>query len=213
MSNTLPRSHICITDEIEAYSAQIASEVQGHRVVHYLRDDFLIEDARAVIAEAYISEEREKFLVLGAKSFNVVSQNALLKILEEPPRNIVFVLITQQKSALLPTIRSRLSMKKLTQGSQYVPLELSLSTLELSSLFEFVKANERLGRHELHSLLERLYRQAVFVESMTLSKEQLEAFDLAYRLVRLNARAQTLLLALLATFLKPVPKGGPRHVR
>lgn len=213
MSSTLPRSHICITDAIEAYAAQIASEVQGHRVVSYLRDDFLIEDARAVVAEAYISEEREKFLVLGAKSFNVVSQNALLKILEEPPRNIVFILIAPQKSALLPTIRSRLSMKKLTQPSQYEPLELSLSRLELSSLFEFVKANERLGRHELQSLLERLYRQAVFVESMMLSKEQLEAFDLAYRLVRLNARAQTLLVALLATFLKPVAKGGVRHAR
>ncbi len=213
MNSELPRSHICITDAIESYAAQITAAAAGHRVITYLRDDFLIEDARAVVAEAYISEEQEKFLVLGAKSFNSVSQNALLKMLEEPPRHIVFILIAPQKLALLPTVRSRLSIKKLTQPLQYEPLSLSLSRLELSDLFDFVKANERLGKHELQYLLEQLYRQAVYVESMVLERGQLEAFELSYRLVRLNVKAQTLLVMLLSTFLKPTTKAVRHHAR
>ena len=35
------------------------------------------------------------------------SANALLKILEEPPKNTIFILVTDKKSALLPTIMSR----------------------------------------------------------------------------------------------------------
>ena len=33
--------------------------------------------------------------------------NAALKMLEEPPRGVVFILITHEESGLLPTIRSR----------------------------------------------------------------------------------------------------------
>ncbi len=36
------------------------------------------------------------------------SRNALLKILEEPPEDVIFILTTTQKSSLLPTILSRL---------------------------------------------------------------------------------------------------------
>ena len=36
------------------------------------------------------------------------SKNALLKILEEPPKNLTFILLTTNRNALLPTILSRL---------------------------------------------------------------------------------------------------------
>lgn len=39
------------------------------------------------------------------------AQNALLKILEEPPKNVFIVLWAQDKSQLLPTIRSRVVIK------------------------------------------------------------------------------------------------------
>lgn len=201
MSGELPRSHICITDAPEQYAAEIMQKTQGHRVVSFLRDDFLIEDARSVVAEAYISEEREKFLILGAKSFNTVSQNALLKILEEPPRNIVFILIAPSKSLFLPTIRSRLPMHKNLQNPTREPLELSLRHLDLATLFAFVKAYERLKKHELHALIEAIYYQAAHVEGVLLTQEQLDGFDLAYRLAELNGRTQSLLVMLLMRFL------------
>ena len=52
--------------------------------------------------KAYIIEEADKM--------NVNAQNALLKILEEPPTDIYFFLITEKASDLLPTVRSRAIM-------------------------------------------------------------------------------------------------------
>ena len=42
-----------------------------------------------------------------AHKLTIEAQNALLKILEEPPKNIIIILEAQNKEGLLPTIRSR----------------------------------------------------------------------------------------------------------
>jgi DNA polymerase-3 subunit delta' len=46
-------------------------------------------------------------LVDPADSLNLAAANALLKVLEEPPLNTVFALVSDQPRRLLPTIRSR----------------------------------------------------------------------------------------------------------
>jgi DNA polymerase III subunit delta' len=46
-------------------------------------------------------------IILDAHLMNDQSQNALLKNLEEPPEDIIFILITSRKEDLLPTIQSR----------------------------------------------------------------------------------------------------------
>lgn len=46
-------------------------------------------------------------LIDDADTMNRNAQNALLKILEEPPKNTLIVLITHRLGALIPTIRSR----------------------------------------------------------------------------------------------------------
>jgi DNA polymerase-3 subunit delta' len=46
-------------------------------------------------------------LIYPAEAMNTASANALLKKLEEPPENVLFILVTHQAQRLLPTIRSR----------------------------------------------------------------------------------------------------------
>jgi DNA polymerase-3 subunit delta' len=46
-------------------------------------------------------------LIHPAESLNRFAQNAILKMLEEPPQKTFFILLTAQAGALLPTIRSR----------------------------------------------------------------------------------------------------------
>lgn len=46
-------------------------------------------------------------LVSPAEALNIASANALLKMLEEPPVNTLFILVASQPQQLLPTIRSR----------------------------------------------------------------------------------------------------------
>lgn len=52
-------------------------------------------------------------IVDGAEDFNTSSQNALLKILEEPPAKTALILTTTQPGSFLPTIRSRCRMMHL----------------------------------------------------------------------------------------------------
>jgi len=198
-------SHILIADDVEEAYTGLGTRLQGERIVSYIREDFLIEDAKAAMAEAYISEERTKYLILGAKSFNAVSQNALLKVLEEPPSNIVFILIATSKSIFLPTIRSRMPMVQQQSRHVAIPVDIVLRTLDLDRLFKFVKAHERSKRHDAQALIEGVFHQAVVNEQLILTPRQSDAFEKAYRLIGLNGRMQTILVMLLMTFL-PEPR-------
>ena len=145
---------ILITERFEERSLEIQENLLPLRCVLFIREDFKIEDAKEVISEAYKSESQTKTLILGAKSFTVPAQNALLKILEEPPRNIAFILLAPNKSTFLPTVRSRLSLIQERYEKQYKPIELSLRTLDLSSMFAWVKAHEKVKKHEAKELIE-----------------------------------------------------------
>lgn len=71
---------------------------------------FHIDAIREVRLSAYIkpNEGRAKvYILLGAQNMTVQAQNALLKIIEEPPPHGVFILTCDNRSKLLPTILSR----------------------------------------------------------------------------------------------------------
>lgn len=204
---TRERGGILITKNVEERAEQIAHTLHPLRCVTFLSDDFKIEDAKEVIAEAYKSEENTKTLILGAKSFTVPAQNALLKILEEPPRNIVFILIAPNKSTFLPTVRSRLTLHSEHETLQYEPLEISLKTLDLREMFSWVKEHEKLKKHEAKELVMRLWHHAIYDENLLLSEIQINAFDKAIRLIELNSRFQSILVMLLMNFLKESKRG------
>lgn len=70
----------------------------------------LVDQVRAIRAAAYLSpvEGRVKvFIVSDAHKLNPAASNALLKVLEEPPGDVVIVLITEAPEDLLETVVSR----------------------------------------------------------------------------------------------------------
>lgn len=194
-------SHIIICDNVEERSALLQQSLAPHRVVTFVRDEFKIDDSKAVMAEAYIAEEEVKYLLLAAKTFNTISQNALLKLLEEPPRNIELVVITESKSTLLPTVRSRLKIVKEQRAVLHKELDIKLTALNLSTLFDFVKAHDRLSKHDAKLLIESLYHRATVIDGIVLSAKQIDIFERSYRLLELNGRLQTILVTLLMSFL------------
>lgn len=60
------------------------------------------------------------------------AQNALLKTLEEPPPNTYIIGTTNNPEALLPTIRSRMSIVRLTEASQKPDTTLLLKLMNAS---------------------------------------------------------------------------------
>lgn len=67
-----------------------------------------VEQIREFIALSSSKEVRDRyFIITPADAMNEAAQNAFLKTLEEPKPFCHFVLLTEQPSALLPTILSR----------------------------------------------------------------------------------------------------------
>ena len=74
---------------------------------------FSVDYIREIRDEAFIipNEADRKVIVLsGAETMNVSAQNAFLKILEEPPEAVRFILLCPAKSVFIPTILSRVTV-------------------------------------------------------------------------------------------------------
>ncbi|HIU31306.1 MAG TPA: ATP-binding protein [Candidatus Caccousia avistercoris] len=82
---------------------------------------FHVETVRSIREDAYVKPNeaaRRVFLLLEAQAMSEQAQNALLKVLEEPPPNVVFLLTAPSASALLPTVRSRAQLFRLPEEEQ-----------------------------------------------------------------------------------------------
>jgi DNA polymerase-3 subunit delta' len=86
----------------------------SHPDVHVVRPEgaasYLVEQVRDLIRDASLApvEGPKKVYIVGdADLFNDSSANAFLKTLEEPPDDVVFILMAHAYDAVLPTIASR----------------------------------------------------------------------------------------------------------
>jgi DNA polymerase-3 subunit delta' len=74
------------------------------------KKDIAVDDVRKIapFLRLTAAEGGWRVVVLdGADGMNRAGQNAVLKILEEPPKGALLMLLTERPSSLLPTIRSR----------------------------------------------------------------------------------------------------------
>jgi hypothetical protein len=81
---------------------------------------FPVDAIRQIRTGAYIrpnEASRKVYRLLGVQNMAEPAQNALLKVLEEPPKNVLFILTAVSASALLPTIRSRVQIFTLEDGA------------------------------------------------------------------------------------------------
>ena len=75
----------------------------------YLYDSIPINQVRNMEAWAHIKSEegRKTVIIENADRMQTSVRNALLKILEEPPLDVVFILLTSKRNAIMQTILSR----------------------------------------------------------------------------------------------------------
>ena len=81
---------------------------------------------------------------------NLNSANAILKVLEEPPDNSLFLIISQSPKSIIPTIRSRcleLKFERLKDDLLFDYLKQTMPDIEVNSIKEVVKISQgSLGR-------------------------------------------------------------------
>lgn len=74
------------------------------------RKNISVDQIRALRQQVFVKAhiaDRRVFVIDRADTMNDQAQNALLKVLEEPPAGVVFILIAASRTALLDTIISR----------------------------------------------------------------------------------------------------------
>jgi len=202
----IERSTLFIVDDIQLTINKIITTLPLHssRVIQNEEDgktEFQMQHAQKAIKEAYISARNTKYILLCGDSFRVEAQNSLLKLLEEPPRNIIFILITKSKNSILPTILSRIQLSYRKIKKEFEQCLLDINNLDLKKIYMFIKENQRVSKVELKDIIESIL-YAYHKNNIKLSQDQLNSFDRAMRLIELNSRPVHILTTLLINLVK-----------
>ncbi len=185
------QNQIIITNDFEDCVRSLQELVPPHNFTHIMRDEFKIEDAKEAIQKAYITTKEPKLLVLSAKRFNIYAQNALLKILEEPPSKSFFMLLAPGKSTFLPTILSRLPVVTLQEKMHE---ELEFDDFDLEKLYNLVQEKKRASKSEAKAIIKAMLRYAL-KKKFPLSKRELEYFSDAIKLIELNSNVANVFIS------------------
>ena len=197
------KSHILLVDDIqETLDKQILLYPKhSTRVIkNEEKDEFQIAQANLAIKEAYIATSEVKYIFLCGANFRVEAQNSLLKILEEPPLNIVFIILTNTKNTLLPTIYSRLPYKNLKNLQIKSESILDIKKLDLKDIYNFLKDNQKISKDEAKIVLEEILIK-VKNEKIELKEKELEVFSKSIKLLDLNSKPINVLTLLFLTLL------------
>lgn len=95
-----------------------------------------VGQVRTLRAEAFVKphmSERRVFIINTAETMNESAQNAFLKVLEEPPEGVVFILVSLSASELLETVVSRCT-------------RLSLAPPDIDTAVRYISENTDYGR-------------------------------------------------------------------
>lgn len=192
------RSHILIASPLE----EGINSIEYNNIIKFVRvDNFLVDDVALVVEKAYLTSQEPEVLLLASKNFSVVVQNRLLKILEEPPKNKIFVLITENKSILLDTILSRLPLFYGNNKKEEENLELDVSSLNLKLIYEFVQKHKRADSIKIKRIIEVLFKEVINSKVFILDTQTLKLFDNSTELLTKGGIPSFILLTLLLKLL------------
>ncbi len=105
---------------------------------------YTVEVCRGVCADAYVAPNngnRKIYIFADSDNIQLPAQNALLKIVEEPPEPVYFIFTAQSKDAFLPTILSRVTSIGVSLISEDLCREaLTVRNYEENQISEAIKA-------------------------------------------------------------------------
>ena len=196
-------SQVIVTSNIEETISKLEALQKEERIIKILEEEkaFSVENAKQVIEKAYMASEELTIIILAAKIFSPIVQNKLLKVIEEPPKNKEFILITQSKATILDTIRSRLPITVLSEKREEEVLGLDVMQLSLGSVYEFVQTHKRTDAKAMTLLVERIVKEVIASQGFDLDEKTLTLFSNAYVALDMGSPPQFVLNALLLKLL------------
>ena len=85
-----------------------------------LRREITVDQIRALAVDAAVlpnEADGKVYIFPEADTMNIAAQNAFLKLLEEPPRGVMFLLCAESREKLLETVQSRCGEIRLAGGT------------------------------------------------------------------------------------------------
>jgi len=194
-------STLYIVNDIDISLKEITSTLPLHsvRIIRNEeegKNEFQLLQAQKAIKEAYIADNETKYIFLCGDNFRIEAQNSLLKVLEEPPKNIIFIIITLSKNSILPTILSRVQVKYIKTKKTIEEFALNVKKLELKDIYSYIKENQRISKNDAKNIVESILL-SIHKNNIQLTQKELESFSTAMKLLELNSRPLNVLTTLL----------------
>ena len=196
-------NQVIISHKIEETIVALENLKSDERFIKIIKEEaFLVEDVKLVMEKAYLTSQNTTVIILGAGSFSPVIQNRLLKILEEPPKNKIFILITPHKSTILPTIRSRLPIIVLAETKEEEPLELDMENLSLGLVYDFTQKHKRTNTNTMKTVIEQIVKEALSSQKYDFDEKTLTLCSNSYKALDMGSVPPFILNTLLLRLLK-----------
>lgn len=140
---------------------------------------FTVDAVREIRSDAFIvpnESDKKIYILKNGQNMNEQAQNAILKILEEPPSYVFFIIVTTSKSTMLETVLSRVSSYSLSGGENeasdkerealrsFVSALLHVDELKLMEATAVFQKDSRFAR-EVLALLTEVFRDALVTKS------------------------------------------------
>lgn len=128
-----------------------------------------VDQIREMITQAQIMPNEapgKAFIIHDAETMNPNAQNALLKLLEEPPKGVVLILSTGTPAMLLPTIRSRCIELSVNDDDPALDGEAEQAAMEYLKRVARGKRSELLAWCSEKAAVSDIASAALFVETV-----------------------------------------------
>ena len=141
--------------------------------------NFTVDAVREIREDAFIvpnESDKKIYILKNAHNMNEQAQNAILKILEEPPAYVYFIIVTTSKSTMLETVLSRVQVYSLLSDEGeisekeeqavkgFVEALLSIDELLLMEQTAIFQKNSQFARRVIE-LLSEVFRDALVRKS------------------------------------------------
>jgi DNA polymerase-3 subunit delta' len=195
-------SQVIISSDIDETIEKLKKLQSNERFIEIVCESgFLVDDIKEVFAKASIASEEPIVIIMAAKTFSDIVQNRLLKLLEEPPKNKVFIIIAPQKAMILDTIKSRLPLYVSKVKNEKLELGLDVANLSLQSLFLFSKLHRYTKPAQIRPIVDEIIRQAIKSSQFKLDYKTLELLGKASKSLLFGTQANFVLSMVLLKLL------------
>lgn len=156
-----------------------------------------IKDVQKKVYYKPSAGERKAIVIQNAETLSEEAQNALLKVLEEPPKDTLFYVISTSREAVLPTIQSRCQIIELPPENPVITpedkeaLDEQLTAITKNPIPEGLLLAESLSRNKKDALI-WLRRAIIIFRGKILA--DLDAQNIAADTSLLKAMQETLTL-------------------